>query len=87
MGLFLMSISLDRCNFIGIVQQGNVGKDTSLVVNGLEYLTSYYWRVRTIGVQDTSDYWPLVLLLKLLSIHLSLMGNRTAFSLTCMEYR
>lgn len=43
-------------NFAGIVQEGNVGTDTSLAVIGLEYLTSYYWRVRTVGAQDTSDY-------------------------------
>jgi hypothetical protein len=43
-------------NFNGIVQQGNIGSDTSLTVTGLDFLTSYYWRVRTIGAQDTSDY-------------------------------
>lgn len=29
---------------------------TSLVVDGLNYETDYYWRVRSIGMEDTSDW-------------------------------
>ena len=33
-----------------------IGSDTSAVVDGLEYLTQYFWRARAIGAQDTADW-------------------------------
>ena len=45
----------DTTDFSRLVASGE-GTDTTATVSGLEYLTSYYWRARAIGAQDTSDW-------------------------------
>jgi hypothetical protein len=45
----------DTTDFSRLVASGE-GTDTTASVNGLEYLTNYYWRARAIGAQDTSDW-------------------------------
>lgn len=42
--------------FSAIINEANTGADTSATVSDLDFLTQYFWRVRAIGVQDTSDY-------------------------------
>lgn len=42
--------------FSSLISGSNTGTDTSATIADLSYLTEYFWRVRAIGAQDTSDY-------------------------------